>query len=155
MDYTGDGIPSFRGRYEFLSMFSPSPLKLYSPIIWPDGEHAFQAFKTLDMMERLKIADLPTAYEAKAAGRRVQLRPDWEAIKKRVMFEVNLAKFTQNPDLAAQLNATGDHPLVERNRWHDNYWGDCQCGRSKCAGQGRNHLGRLLEMVRYILRADS
>ena len=46
--------------------------------------------------------------EAKKLGRRVNLRKDWEAVKVKIMEEIVRAKFTQNPDLAEKLLATGD-----------------------------------------------
>jgi len=41
-----------------------------------------------------------------SAGSRIKLRPDWEAIKVRVMYTGNKLKFEQNPELAKKLCAT-------------------------------------------------
>ncbi len=56
------------------------------------------------------------------------------------------AKFS-DPRLAAALVATGTAELVEVNTWDDGYWG-------VCAGQGNNHLGRLLMALRAELLAE-
>jgi ribA/ribD-fused uncharacterized protein len=101
---------------------------------------------------QLSIVQLVTPGEAKRYGRRIELRPDWEQVKKRVMLTVVLAKFTQNPDLARQLVATEDAYLEEGNHWHDNFWGACSCDDH--AGDGLNYLGRILMMVRDIVRVD-
>jgi predicted NAD-dependent protein-ADP-ribosyltransferase YbiA (DUF1768 family) len=43
-----------------------------------------------------------------SAGSRVQIRPDWEIIKVRVMYTGNRAKFEQHPELARSLVSTGN-----------------------------------------------
>ena len=83
--------------------------------------------------------------EAKKLGRRVELRPEWEYIKERVMFEIVLNKFNQNPQLAKMLLATGEEELVEGNTWGDRTWGVCD-------GVGQNRLGKILMKVRGLLK---
>jgi ribA/ribD-fused uncharacterized protein len=148
-------IGTFDGPYAFLSNFCPSPITgLGDGITYPTAEHAFQAQKTpeIDVRRRIAAYNLPGA--AKQAGRQVNLRSDWERIKKQVMLRVVLAKFARNPDLSRQLAATGHAVLVEGNTWHDNYWGDCHCGRPKCAEPGLNYLGSILMAARLVLRED-
>lgn len=149
-----EGITDFTGEYAFLSNFWLAPVMMPDAITYPSGEHAFQAQKTTYTRERQRIAALPAPGEAKGAGRRVQLRPDWERIKKQVMLRVVLAKFCHDPELARLLCETGPAPLAEGNTWHDNYWGDCRCGRAACAEQGSNYLGQILMAVRLVLRED-
>lgn len=51
------------------------------------------------------------------------------------------------PELAIQLQVTGDQELVEGNHWHDNIWGNCVCDR--CVNiVGQNWLGQILMQVR-------
>jgi predicted NAD-dependent protein-ADP-ribosyltransferase YbiA (DUF1768 family) len=50
--------------------------------------------------------------------------------------------------LRALLAGTLGQELVERNHWHDNFWGDCTCGAPACTATGRNALGRALMRVR-------
>jgi ribA/ribD-fused uncharacterized protein len=84
------------------------------------------------------------AGQSKKLGKRVELRPDWEDVKIDIMRQVLKSKFTQNPELKAQLIATGDAELIEGNNWNDRFWGVCR-------GKGQNHLGKLLMEVRAEL----
>lgn len=144
-------IMSFDGEYAFLSNFADSPI-FYDGIVYPTNEHFFQAMKTLDEDERLKIAKAPTPGVAKRLGRKVQLRSDWEKVKVDVMrFGLQL-KFT-NRELAQKLINTGDARLIEGNSWHDNTWGICFC--EKCQNtSGQNLLGELLMELRERLREE-
>jgi ribA/ribD-fused uncharacterized protein len=146
-------IRGFTGEYAFLSNFYQSPVMVFG-IEYPTAEHAFQAQKTKDRDTRIRIASLATPGEAKAAGRHVQLRDDWEMVKKQLMLRVVLAKFNPSQGLSRLLCATGRAPLVESNTWHDNYWGDCRCGRPSCGEPGKNYLGGILMAVRLVLRED-
>jgi ribA/ribD-fused uncharacterized protein len=150
-------IDRFAGRYAFLS----NTWALAVPITagrmqWPTVEHAFQAAKTTRQADRERIGRLPAASwrDAKVAGRTLDLRPGWEAIKRRVMLDLLILKFGADPDLAAQLAETGQARLVEGNGWHDQIWGDCRCGGRLCAAPGRNYLGRLLTAVRITYEPD-
>jgi ribA/ribD-fused uncharacterized protein len=118
----GEPVTSFRGPYWFLSNFCDRPV-YFEGIWYPGNEWAFQASKSLDLSVRRIIADLPTAQAAKAAGRQAALRPDWEQVKRPVMFGVNLAKYTQLGDLRAALLHTGQRLLIEGNHWGDDEWG--------------------------------
>jgi hypothetical protein len=144
-------ITQFRGEWRYLSNFWPDSI-VFGGIEYPTAEHAFQAQKTLTVDIRRDIAGLASPGAAKRYGRTVALRADWEQVKKRAMLMVVLAKFIQNPDLAAQLVATEDAYLEEGNTWHDNFWGSCGCPAH--IGEGLNYLGRILMMVRDIVRVD-
>jgi ribA/ribD-fused uncharacterized protein len=145
-------ITEFRGAWRYLSNFHPAPLD-WEGIHYPTSEHAFNAGKTLDMATRRDIARAMTPREAKRRGRSVQLRDGWdERIRFEVMAEVLRAKFTWDERRVQALLSTGDAHLVEGNRWHDNTWGDCYCGRPTCAKPGDNHLGRLLMELRAELQ---
>ena len=85
--------------------------------------------------------------KSKDMGRRVPLRSDREDVKYGIMEEIVRAKFTQHPELAVRLLATGDKVLVEGNHWGDTCWGvDVR------TGQGENNLGKILMRVREELR---
>ena len=88
--------------------------------IFENNEAAFQAAKCPERM--LDFCNL-TPRLAKWLGRKVPLRPDWELVKYDVMYEVCMAKFTQNPDLLSKLLSTGDAELIEGNTWGDRVWG--------------------------------
>jgi ribA/ribD-fused uncharacterized protein len=141
-------ILTFFGEHRFLSNFFVAEL-VWDNIVWPSSEHAYQAAKTLDRSERIRISQLKTPGAAKKCGKTIQLRPDWEAVKVEIMYEIVLAKFSQNPELHDRLLATGDAHLEEGNSWHDRTWGVCPVG----SGQGLNYLGVILMAVREELRA--
>ena len=136
-------IDSFRGRYFFLSNFFNSAVT-YNGITYRNNEAAFQAQKTLDKEKQKEFAFLEPA-PAKRAGRKVKLRSDWEKVKFGIMYEICESKFTQNPELAKMLIATGDEELVEGNNWGDTVWG-------KVNGKGQNNLGKILMQVRDKLK---
>lgn len=138
-------ITSFSGPHRFLSNFYPSDVVLddheYATV-----EHAYQAAKTTSPQERDRVRRARTAGSAKHLGRRVTMRPDWDAVKLEVMKRLLRQKFRPGSTLAARLVATGGSELVEGNYWGDTYWGQCP------VGTGYNHLGRLLMQVRGELQ---
>jgi ribA/ribD-fused uncharacterized protein len=114
-------------------------------IRYPTVEHAFQAQKTLDLDERVKIGLLKTPAAAKRYGRKVKLRNDWDSIRLDVMANLVYLKFVKHHDLAEMLLATEDEELVEGNDWGDTFWG-------RVKARGSNHLGRILMDVRRKLK---
>jgi ribA/ribD-fused uncharacterized protein len=140
-------IYEFNGEYDFLSNFYHSEIKIEG-IIYPTAEHAFQALKSVNMTDRIKIAHLDTPGQAKRAGQKVQLRPDWENIKTSIMKQVLIAKFIQNPDLGEKLLATKGFTLEEGNTWNDRVWGICP----PKTGYGENRLGKLLMEIREKIK---
>ena len=135
-------ITSFTAANRFLSNFYPSRVELDGEE-YPTVEHAYQAAKTLDIAERMTIAQILTAGAAKHFGKSVTMRPDWEVIKLAVMEDLLRQKLT-NVTLAARLIATGDDELIEGKTWGDTFWGVCN-------GVGENHLGKLLMKIRSEL----
>jgi ribA/ribD-fused uncharacterized protein len=106
-------------------------------------EAAYQAAKTTDPELRKPFIHMNPA-QAKRAGRRLPMRPDWDAVKLQVMEDVLRIKFSVAPFRTWLLN-TGDEELVEGNTWGDTFWG-------VCGGVGENHLGKLLMKIRAELR---
>lgn len=140
----GDAIQEFKGRYFFLSNFYTAPI-IYKEFQFENNEAAFQAAKCPERMSEF-CGLAPNA--AKRLGRRVSLRPDWETVKYDVMYEICMAKFTQNPGLLSKLFDTGDAELIEGNTWGDRIWG-------VCGGIGENHLGKILMRIRSELMTMS
>lgn len=136
---TRKAITSFTESYRFLSNFYLCPVQDDRGQEYPSVEHAYQASKTLDPVERSWFTT-GSAAEAKKKGRRITLRPDWDVVKLSVMENLLRQKFAE-PSLAAALRATEPSELIEGNWWGDTYWGVCR-------GQGQNHLGRLLMQIR-------
>lgn len=139
-------IDKFSGDNAFLSNFYESPI-MYEGIEFPTVEHAFQAAKTTDIGQRQAIAALDTPGKAKRAGRKVNLRNNWESIKIGIMTDLVATKFETHEDLLDKLAATGSQELVEGNNWNDTFWGVCR-------GKGRNELGKILMRVRSCIEED-
>lgn len=140
-------IDSFTGEYRFMSNFFPSPIK-WCPgeVVFPTVEHGFVWHKTLSEVDRKLILRIETPGKVKRFGRKLVLREDWEQIKLNVMTDLVFEKFTNSlPELPELLLATGDHELVEGNRWGDTFWGVCN-------GVGQNCLGIILMETRSLLR---
>lgn len=144
---------SFRGSRYFLSNMCPAPVIVRGRrgrvFRFPSAEAAFQAGKCVNERDACLFERVaPThkgSVDAKRLGRSVRMRPDWNEFRLTWMRTVLIAKFTQNPELARKLLATGDEPLVENNTWGDRFWGVCE-------GRGENHLGQILMEVRTQLR---
>ncbi|MEV4079208.1 NADAR domain-containing protein [Nonomuraea fuscirosea] len=153
-------IDRFAGPYEALSNFARISVTLYSTleqreITYLTSEHAFQAAKTLDPGERAEILAAPGPKEAKILGRMVKRRPGWDEVMRfKAMRAILAAKFTRDSAAGRVLLGTGDAVLIEGNRWCDQDWGDCRCGRARCRKPGENYLGRMLMERRAELRAE-
>jgi len=133
-------IDQFEGEFRFLSNFFVAPVE-FEGKVYPSSEHLYQALKTLDPEEREQVRLAPTPGASKKMGKTITLRPDWDDVKDGIMEEIIRLKFTQNPELAEKLLATGDAELIEGNWWGDVYWGICK-------GEGLNKLGLLLQALR-------
>lgn len=140
-------IYAFSGPYAFLSNFWPVSVEL-DGIAYQSVEHGYQAAKSTDPEAREAIRTARTPSLAKRLGRRLALRPDWNAVRLSIMADLLEQKFSR-PALRLALLQTGATEIVEGNRWHDTWWGRCYCDR--CGGRGHNHLGRLLMALRARL----
>lgn len=143
---------------DFLSNFYPSPIRLdlgHGPILYPTGEHAFQAAKATTEAEHRVIAEAATPGSAKYLGRTTPLRQGWEQVKEAVMEDVLAAKFPADAEhpLTARLLATGHQMLIEGTNWNDKVWG-VAFDRRVLRMEGRNLLGALLMERRGALRAQ-
>ena len=136
-------ISAFREEYSFLSNFAETTLTL-DGLTFHSAEAAYQSMKTLSREIRSTFCNM-TPRQAKAAGRTVPLRTDWEQVKESIMKRVLIAKF-RDTGLRAMLLGTGDSMLIEGNTWNDTYWG-------VCSGRGQNKLGTLLMEVRELYRS--
>lgn len=138
---------------EWIKNWFSNMLPLDRPFVYDDIEFAtvenfYQAMKAprerRDLRE--KIAAMPP-HAAKRFARRIELRPDWEQIKVEVMRFALRQKFAPGTSWYERLLET-EGQIVERNNWHDNFYGDCMCGRKACESAGANILGRLLMELR-------
>lgn len=138
-------IGGFVGPYRWLSNFYLCRVE-WEGRTYTSSEAAYQSGK-YPPAER----DVFTTLDPDPAKKLSRTKPydtaAWEARKERTMREVLWAKFSQNPELAAQLLATGDRLLEETNWWGDKIWGVFQ-------GEGQNLLGKQLMEIRARLRAE-
>lgn len=138
-------IGGFVGSYRWLSNFFKCRVE-WEGRVYTSSEAAYQSGK-YPTAER----DVFTTLDPDPAKKLSRTKPydtaAWETRKERTMREVLWAKFSQNPDLAAQLLATGDRVLEETNWWGDKVWGVFQ-------GEGQNLLGKQLMEIRARLRAE-
>jgi hypothetical protein len=122
--------------------------------IEPDGtdvEHEYQAEKHRGHPWRVKtIMCARTPGQAKRLGRRWKLnryqKMEWDNRRNQAMYELVRRKIEDHPEIAFALVCTDDEVLVEKNWWHDNYWGDCTC--LQCFRTGENILGYILMAIR-------
>lgn len=136
-DSTNKKILSFDGQERWLSNFWPCTVELYGET-YPSIEHAYQAAKAFYPDDR-KIfqSSHMTAGQAKRAGRRLAMRPDWEQVKVPTMRELIQQKYCSSSTLGHKLADLWDWHIEEGNTWGDTFWGVCR-------GRGDNRLGKLL-----------
>lgn len=139
-------VTEFKGDMHFLSNFYPAEF-VWNHFLWPNSEAAYQAAKTNDPKVWSEFARQSNPYESKRLGKRLDIRPDWEKVKVKIMRDIVFEKFNQNPELRKKLLATGNAVLEEGNTWRDTFWGICPPG----SGNGENHLGKILMDVRLML----
>jgi predicted NAD-dependent protein-ADP-ribosyltransferase YbiA (DUF1768 family) len=108
--------------------------------------HAYWALAAADpeTAERIRAADRP--YDAEKLAEQAAIRADWPTIRIAIMARLLRAKFAQHPHLAETLLATGDG-RIEYTSFGSHYW-------NAYLGQGRNWMGRLLELVRSEIAAQ-
>lgn len=135
---TDDGIYGFFKEHRFLSNFHPININ-YQGLRYSSTEAAYQAQKCANPKDKVPFTSM-TPSESKKAGRKVELREDWEGIKLKIMLDLNILKF-EDPVLRKLLLDTGDKHLEERNWWMDKFYGTCN-------GEGENKLGFILMVIR-------
>lgn len=137
-------VRGFVGDYRWLSNFMPGRVE-WEGRVYGSAEAAYQSAK-YPAAER----DVFTTLEPDPAKKLSRTKPydtaAWELRKERAMRDVVWAKFSQNPELAAKLIATGARRLEETNWWGDTFWGVFK-------GEGKNVLGQILMETRTRLAA--
>lgn len=135
-----DSIYGFFKEHRYLSNFHLCEIE-YEGRMYISTENAFQAAKTLNLEERKHFEKCPPA-DSKHLGRQVVLRPNWDDMKDKLMYDLCKQKFTKHEYLKSLLLATEGKYLEETNWWNDRYWG---------AGfnhTGENKLGKILMRIR-------
>jgi hypothetical protein len=146
---TDQKILEFKNEYAFLSNFYYSPF-IINDINYLTNEHFYQANKTVNKDEFQYVLDSDTPAIAKRRGKEINIDPNWDNIKNRVMYIGVYNKFTQNNKLKYMLINTENAELIEGNYWNDRYWGICLK-----TNEGENHLGKILMSVRRFLDYES
>lgn len=129
----------------FLSNFYESFIEL-DAVVYRNAEAAYQAMKSNDSLVKVKFINLNGA-SAKALGKRIELRKDWNDIKLDMMYKIVKNKFMQNSTITELLIDTNDKVIIEGNNWGDIYWGICN-------GIGENNLGKILMKVREEMKYE-
>lgn len=130
--------------------------------IEPDGsfvEREFQAAKYEGHPIRQAIIKrAATPWKAKKLGRKWPLTEDelaaWNERRVDVMIQLVTRKVVDWPEIEKHLLETGDQHIVEINHHHDQFWGDCICGRTMCLPDGQNWLGETWMLIRRRLIAE-
>jgi len=136
-------IGGFVGDYRWLSNFFECRVE-WEGRVYGSAEAAYQSGK-FPPAERDAFTKLdPDGAKNLAHAKPLADPAAWETHKEQVMRDVAWAKFSQHPELAAKLLATGDRVLEETNWWGDEIWGVYQ-------GKGQNLLGRVLMDTRLRL----
>lgn len=135
--------------YGCFSNFSLHPIEV-DGIYWQTVEHYYQAQKfvgtdNVGLFQVIRDAKTPMDAAQIGRDRTLKLRPDWDEVKRQVMWQGVLTKFLSHTDIQAILLDTGDELIVEDSPT-DYYWG---CGQEKT---GQNQLGKILMNVRQEIR---
>ena len=151
------GLAFFTFR-AFMSNFHSAPFTLNNED-HKTGEHGLQMEKAWfhrDHNAVTAIRQASTPAEAKAAGGAIKTLPEWNERKYSISDKVLYARYTQNPELAERLCATGNCRLIEASL--DTDWGiGISIWDNKIAegiGHGNNNLGKSTERVRARLQKE-
>lgn len=143
-------IKGFFGDYRFLSNYHQVPI-IYNNNMYQSTEAAYQAAKCLKETDKAPFFVIGAGTARKRGSKefmklnKILMVPNWDEVKKQIMYDVNLIKYATNHDLGYKLLATGDKYLEETNYWGDIFWGVCD-------GIGDNELGKCLMKIREELK---
>lgn len=122
----------------------PAPVTV-GELTYPTVTHAYWALAVADEHRQAEILRADTPYAAQKLAASSTLRDGWPQARTAIMADLLRAKFDQHPDLAEELTSTGATRLIY-TEMGSTFWG--QHGL-----EGRNWMGRLLELARSELAA--
>ena len=135
---TDPGVDALQNDY-------PAPIEV-GGVVFPTVTHAYWALSTEDpdARERIRAAERP--YEAREIAAEAPRRQEWPDVRTAVMSGLLRAKYAQHPELADILLDTADAPLAYSGSGSDHWIAR--------GAEGRNWVGRLLELVRFEIHAQ-
>ena len=154
---TTEDIVLFYGKASPLSNFYPAKITVATKE-YNCSEQCYQHSKAEffgDDVTSKKIKAEKDPVEQMKLGRNVRGfdKDRWATVEHKIMFQVNMAKFSQNLELKTYLKNTGDKRLAEANP-HDKFWGTgTHISRPDACTNwpGLNHMGATLTLVRKHL----
>ena len=141
--HTDTMIKGMFNEYRWLSNYEVCEIH-YEGLIYTSTEAAYQAAKSTDPFVRSKFINISPA-KARKLGQEITCRKDWDKVKKQVMYDVSLDKYTRHEHLKRLLLETKDKYIEETN-----YWGDQVSG--VCNGIGENNLGKIIMKIREEIK---
>lgn len=120
----------------------PAPITAYGRT-YASVAQAYWALCAMDPEAHDRIAAAPDPYAARRLAAETPVRDGWDIARLAVMANLLRAKFAQHPELAELLLSTGDGMV------------DYFAGPAYWSSESANWLGRLLEVVRAELVAES
>lgn len=127
----------------FLSNDFPCRIELDGEV-FGSASQAYLYFMCKEQDDREKVLAAASPSEAQAAVVGAPVRDGWYfSGSLDAMKDVVEAKFTQNPELAAKLAASDDSALTYKNGGQGKFW-----SVDANTGEGENHLGKILMLVK-------
>ncbi|QQS21335.1 MAG: NADAR family protein [Candidatus Moraniibacteriota bacterium] len=130
-------------RFQSLSPFSAHSIMIWGEV-FPTVEHAYQASKLKPSIERERIKNASSPFDAWRQGQKYKKYPELKVEnfdKEKVMEELFRAKIAQHPDIVEILKESGDREL-RKNYDSDYFWGT---GKDV---SGENRMGKLWMKLR-------
>ena len=140
-------IIEFKNEFRWLSNFVEVEIE-YEGKRYKSVEHAYQSAKSMDREWKKFCASDVSPGKVKRASRRIEIRDDWEAIKKSVMKNLLIKKFSDER-YRSLLLTTGDTYIIEGNTWGDTFW-----GVDLYSGEGENILGLMIMEIRSSMKVE-
>ncbi len=137
-----NNIKGLFGEYRYLSNFEVCDV-IVDGDLYGSSEAAYMAQKTMNRVTRrlFQKSSGITPLEARKLGQIIEIRHNWNEVKRWSMATALYSKFHLNIELRKKLASTGDKYIEETNHWRDQWWGVCD-------GVGENHLGKILMAIR-------
>lgn len=79
---------------------------------WRTVDHYVTAMSTIDPKVRIQISTMPTVDEVLSFASTMEIRPDWEKIRRDVTKQGMIYKFKQNPTLNIKLQSTTGYTIT-------------------------------------------